>query len=106
MSESDAKKKAQEIIGVTFDLGHANINKKYGFTDKDIIKEAEALAKNVKHVHLADNFGYNDSHLPPGMGNVATRKFRKIRKRRFQRFKNRRGRDLLIILKSHRLCTV
>lgn len=70
MSESEAKKKAKEIIGVTFDFGHMNIGKKYGFTDKDMIEEAKAIAKNVKHVHLADNFGFTDSHLPPGMGNV------------------------------------
>ena len=24
----------------------------------------------VKHLHLTDNFGYADTHLPPGMGNV------------------------------------
>ena len=70
MSKSEAEKKAKEIIGITFDFGHMNIGKKYGFTDEDMIKEAKAIAKNVKHVHLADNFGYSDSHLPPGMGNV------------------------------------
>jgi len=30
----------------------------------------QEIAKHVKHVHLTDNFGYSDSHLPPGMGNV------------------------------------
>jgi len=28
----------------------------------------------VKHVHLTDNFGYSDSHLVPGMGNVPFKK--------------------------------
>jgi hypothetical protein len=69
-SESVAKEQADRMIGMTFDLGHLNIAKKGGFKDKDLIKEAEEIAKHVKHVHLADNFGYSDSHLPPGMGNV------------------------------------
>jgi len=69
-SESVAKEQADRMIGMTFDLGHLNIAKKSGFKDKDLIKEAEQIAKHVKHVHLADNFGYSDSHLPPGMGDV------------------------------------
>jgi len=28
----------------------------------------------VKHVHLTDNFGYADTHLAPGMGNVPFKK--------------------------------
>ena len=68
--KSAAQKKADEIIGVTLDVGHLNIARKKGFKDEDLAKEAEAIAKNVKHVHLHDNFGYGDSHLPPGMGNV------------------------------------
>ncbi len=70
MSESQADKVARKLIGATFDVGHININKKYGFTDEDIRKEASEIAKHVKHVHLTDNFGYSDSHLPIGMGNV------------------------------------
>ncbi len=69
-SEEKAKKAADEIIGATLDVGHLNIAKKYGFKDKDILKEVEKIAKHVLHVHLTDNFGYSDSHLPPGMGNV------------------------------------
>jgi hypothetical protein len=74
MSESEARKKADEIIGVTFDLGHLNIARKHGFSEKDLLKEAEAIAKNVKHVHITDNFGYTDSHLAPGMGNAPIKK--------------------------------
>ncbi|MCF7910219.1 TIM barrel protein [Candidatus Pacearchaeota archaeon] len=70
LSKSEAEKKAQEIIGMTLDVGHLNIAKKQGFKDKDLRKEVEQIAKYVKHVHLTDNFGYSDSHLPPGMGNV------------------------------------
>ena len=70
ISESKAKKVAEKLIGVTWDVGHSNINKKQGFTDKDLANEAKEIAKHVKHVHLTDNFGYSDSHLPHGMGNV------------------------------------
>ena len=70
MSESGARAKADQLIGVTLDVGHLNLSRKHGFTEKDIMKEVEQVAKHVKHVHLTDNFGREDSHLPPGMGNV------------------------------------
>jgi len=70
MDESEAKKQADRLIGATLDTGHLNISKKKGFEDKDLKKEVEEIAKYVKHVHLSDNFGYSDSHLPAGMGNV------------------------------------
>ncbi len=69
-SKSVAEQQAEKMIGMTFDVGHLNIAKKHGFEDKDLIKEVEKIAKHVKHVHITDNFGYGDSHLPPGMGNV------------------------------------
>ncbi len=70
MDESQAKKAANKIIGVTWDVGHLNLMKKKGFEDKDIISETKKIKDVVKHVHLTDNFGYGDSHLAPGMGNV------------------------------------
>ncbi|MCK5149464.1 sugar phosphate isomerase/epimerase [Candidatus Pacearchaeota archaeon] len=69
-SDSEARMQADKMIGMTLDVGHLNIAKKKGFEDKDLLKEVEQIAKHVKHVHLTDNFGYGDSHLPPGMGNV------------------------------------
>ncbi len=74
-SNSEAREQADKIIGMTLDVGHLNIAKKRGFKDEDLLKEVEQIAKHVKHVHLTDNFGYSDSHLPPGMGNV---KFKEI----------------------------
>ncbi len=74
VSESVARKEAEKIIGMTLDVGHLNITKKHGFKDEDIAREAAEMAKYVKHVHLTDNFGYSDSHLPPGMGNVPIKK--------------------------------
>lgn len=70
ISKSKAQQIAEKLIGVTFDVGHLNISKSKGFTDEDLKKEAEQIAKHVKHVHLTDNFGYSDTHLPIGMGNV------------------------------------
>lgn len=73
MSESEAKQKADQMIGATLDVGHLNLAKKKGFKNKDLLKELKEIEKYVKHVHLHDNFGANDSHLPPGMGNVPTK---------------------------------
>jgi sugar phosphate isomerase/epimerase len=70
MKEKEADAAAKKVIGVTFDVGHLNISKKFGFKDEDLKKEAEKVAEYVKHVHLTDNFGYSDTHLPIGMGNV------------------------------------
>lgn len=70
ISEEEANKQADKLIGVTWDVGHLNIYKKYGFDDKDLKKQTEIIAPHVKHLHLTDNFGYGDSHLAPGMGNV------------------------------------
>jgi len=73
-SENEAKKQANKLIGVTWDVGHLNMMRKAGFTEEDIVGETKKIAKLVKHVHLTDNFGYSDSHLPPGMGNVPTKR--------------------------------
>ncbi|MCR4327615.1 MAG: sugar phosphate isomerase/epimerase [Nanoarchaeota archaeon] len=70
ISEGKAKEVAAKLIGVTFDVGHLNMSKKFGFTNEDLVKEAKIVSKYVNKVHLTDNFGSFDSHLPPGMGNV------------------------------------
>ena len=70
MSKSEAKKTAERLIGATWDVGHLNIHKGRGFTDKDLKKQTKEIAPFVKHIHLTDNFGHSDSHLAPGMGNV------------------------------------
>jgi len=70
LSESEAKREAERLIGVTWDVGHINMLRKHGYEEKDIIKETEAVAPLVKHVHLSDNFGFEHTELPMGMGNV------------------------------------
>lgn len=77
LNEKEAKKIAEKHLGVTWDVGHLNMMRKKGFTEEDIVAETKRIAKNknlVKHVHLTDNFGYSDSHLVPGMGNVPVKK--------------------------------
>jgi hypothetical protein len=70
MGRGEAEQQAKKLIGVTWDVGHLNQLRKGGYNEDDLIKETAAIAPYVKHVHLTDNFGFSDSHLPPGMGNV------------------------------------
>ena len=92
IGEGEAKRIAETKMGVTWDLGHINQLRKYGFTKKDIIKESEKIGKHVKHIHITDNFGYSDSHLAPGMGNVPIKEQleaieKKVGKDEFRRMK-------------------
>ena len=51
-------------IGVCWDFGHANISG---------IKQSEGLAyvgKRLKVLHVNDNFGVGDDHVPPFVGNI------------------------------------
>jgi len=70
ISRSEAEEQAKKLIGATWDVGHINMLRKYGYDSKDIIKETEKIAPLVKHVHLSDNFGFEHTELPMGMGNV------------------------------------
>ncbi len=70
VSKSEAKNQAEKLIGVTWDVGHINMLRKQGFDEEEIIKQTEAVAPFVKHIHLSDNFGLEHTELPMGMGNV------------------------------------
>ena len=70
VSESAAKEEAAKLIGATWDVGHINMLRKYGYTTEDLIKQTEKIAPFIKHVHLSDNFGMEHTELPMGMGNV------------------------------------
>ena len=78
LSEAQAKRAAEKLIGATWDVGHINMLRQGGYTEEDIKKETEKIAKHVKHLHLTDNFGSADSHLPPGYGNVPLKDIQKI----------------------------
>ena len=70
MSEKEAKVTAEKIIGATWDVGHINSIQKWGYNRKDVLAQAEKISKYVKHMHIADNLGFEDAELPAGMGNV------------------------------------
>jgi len=81
ISSERARQAAEKLIGATWDVGHINLLRKHGFGEKEgmfsekefkrvMTEEARTIAPFVKHVHLTDNFGFEDAHLPPGMGAV------------------------------------
>ena len=74
LGKGEAKDVAKKLIGATWDIAHINMLRKSGYSEEDIIKESKKIAKVVKHLHISDNFGFSDSHLPPGMGNVPNKK--------------------------------
>jgi hypothetical protein len=89
-SEEEAKKLAKDHIKATVDIGHFNMwrqhfqakegespEKRNQRFDKWMLDETEKLAKEgiIGHVHLTDNFGYDDEHLTPGQGNVPMKEF-------------------------------
>lgn len=84
ISEQEARKKAQQHITSTFDTGHLNMWRKYWKSDPAktleqndkefdnwvLKKVGEMIDKKIiGHVHLDDNYGYQDDHLAPGEGN-------------------------------------
>ena len=77
-SKGEAERQAEKLIGATWDVGHINMLRKYGYKEKDIIKETKKIAPYVKHVHLSDNFGMEHTELPMGMGNVPSKEMLKI----------------------------
>jgi sugar phosphate isomerase/epimerase len=74
INENQAREAAAKLIGVTWDVGHINMLRKYGYEEGDIVKQSEKIARLVKHVHLSDNFGFEHTELPMGMGNVPVKK--------------------------------
>ena len=76
-SAEDAKTAAEKLIGVTWDMGHINMLRKAGFSKENIIEETKKIAPYVKHLHITDNFGFEDSHLPAGMGEVPIKEMMK-----------------------------
>ena len=65
---------AEKLIGATWDIGHIYNLRKAGYEGEDlkkeILRQTKEVAEVTKHVHVTDNFGFFDSHLPPGMGQV------------------------------------
>ncbi|MCF7866091.1 sugar phosphate isomerase/epimerase [Candidatus Woesearchaeota archaeon] len=95
--EGHSKKEAEDLakthIKGTLDIGHLNLFRSHfqaedGETpeerdkrfDKWMLHWADKLTKEkyVGHIHIADNFGYDDEHLSPGQGNIPMKEFLKI----------------------------
>jgi sugar phosphate isomerase/epimerase len=58
-------------LGITFDVGHAFLNKRWqklSSPEKRIAREIELVGKYIVNIHLHDNHGERDDHLPPGEG--------------------------------------
>lgn len=73
LNEKEAEKQAEKLIGVTWDVGHINMLRKYGYDKEDIVQQTKEVAKYVNKIHLSDNFGLEHTELPMGMGNVPTK---------------------------------
>lgn len=74
VNKNKAKKIADKLIGATLDVGHMNMLRKYDYSEEDVVKESSKMAPVLKHVHLSDNFGFEHTELPMGMGNVPFKK--------------------------------
>ncbi len=81
-NEKEAEQIAEDRIKATFDIGHVNTWRQYfKGSEKDfnkyILNEVSELNKNglIGHVHINDNFGYEDIHITPGQGNAPIKEF-------------------------------
>ena len=96
MNAEEARKKAETHISATFDTAHMNMWWKYwqGDANKTIeqnkeefntwmLGKVEIMAKKklIGHLHLVDNYGYEDEHLAPGEGNAPVTEAIKIFKK-------------------------
>jgi len=68
LSREKAEAAAERMIGATWDVAHINLLRRQGATEKDVVKETGIIAPYVKKMHIVDNFGYTDAHLPIGWG--------------------------------------
>lgn len=88
--EKKAQEMAREHIKATFDVGHAYTWRKYfeGDPSKSIeendrmfnnwlLKKVDELNKAgiIGHVHVSDNFGWEDEHVTPGEGHAPIKDF-------------------------------
>ena len=54
-------------LRLTLDTGHAHIGSPRG---KRVMRYIEAFADRIGHIHVSDNFGKEDNHLPIGSGTI------------------------------------
>lgn len=91
LDKATADAVAKKHIKSTFDIGHINNFKQYWKPDdpnisaaqrdkefkKLVMKWTKEMIKEdiIGHVHVSDNFGYDDEHLTPGEGNSPIKEF-------------------------------
>jgi len=90
LKEDEAKKLAKNHIKATFDIGHANVWRKYFKAKKGESLESRDKRFNtwllgktkqlldegiIGHIHISDNFGFHDEHLTAGDGNSPIKEF-------------------------------
>lgn len=56
-------------LKIVFDVGHA------GHMGKDITENVREAGERLKHLHIHDNFGEKDDHLPVGSGSLDFKAF-------------------------------
>jgi hypothetical protein len=86
-SKKEAEELAKTHIKGTLDIGHLNNFREHYKTEngefdekkfqKWMLDQAESLVKEgyVGHIHLSDNYGFDDEHLTPGQGNIPFKEF-------------------------------
>ena len=60
-------------LGITFDIGHAYLGKhmeRMIAPEQKIASEIKLVREYLTHVHIHDNHGEKDEHLPPGEGDI------------------------------------
>jgi sugar phosphate isomerase/epimerase len=65
-------------LKMTLDIGHGNIGSPRG---KRLIRLIEAFSDRIAHLHVSDNLGQRDDHLPIGSGSVRFAKILKALKK-------------------------
>ncbi len=90
MSSENAWKEAESRIKATWDTSHANMWRKYfqakpgesmeqtdtRFKQWYLQKAEEWKKENIMgHIHVSDNFGWEDEHVVPGQGNAPIKEF-------------------------------
>lgn len=60
-------------LGITFDIGHAYLARRREGSkvpEKEIAEAIKKAGGDLVHIHIHDNKGLRDDHLPPGDGNI------------------------------------
>jgi len=60
-------------LGITFDIGHAYLGghmERVSAPEQKIASDIKLVKEYLTHVHIHDNHGEKDEHLPPGEGDI------------------------------------